>query len=259
MEVLVFFTGFFLLILIIGFFASLASDSKHARAKAEAARKSNARVASIPSYGTSSSYAYTSEDWQKRAGDHGEALVAAELDRLKVNGTILDYVQTENMAHGQSRFEVDFVVYTKDKGLFLLETKYWAGTLTVKPEGEWYQTRNGYPGKALKNPVAQVNRQQRMLRAAIADTGLPVPATTPAVVMAHDQCSLKVQGAQRALDVELLHVKSLSFWLNTKPEVHCPMSRHQWVMLKALITELEQDAVVLERWMEQQSNSRKCA
>lgn len=240
MEVLVFLVLFIWFIGVIRFFASLASDSKHAREKAEAARKSNARVASVPSYISGA----TLEDRQKSAGDHGEALVAMELERLKMAGIIQDYIQTENMAVNGSRFEVDFVVYTQDKGLMLLETKYWAGTLTVKPEGDWIQTKEGYPPKALKNPAQQVMRQKRMLSSAIAKTGLPTPTMTPAVVLAHAQCRLKLDHTPT---VDLLHATSLPTWLYAQPYAQVNMTRHQWAMLKGLMTELEKDAVELEK------------
>ena len=61
--------------------------------------------------------------------------------------------------------EFDHIVVGKS-GIILIETKNYAGTITVSSYGDWIQTKKG-ERKGIKNPVQQCDRHEALMRSIV--------------------------------------------------------------------------------------------
>lgn len=70
--------------------------------------------------------------------------------------------------------ELDAVVIGKN-GVFLVEAKNHSGVIAGKRDAEWWSQKKRGGAKRMKNPLLQIERQQRVVRYALEDAALPCP------------------------------------------------------------------------------------
>lgn len=143
---------------------------------------------------------WDTEGAQRRAGAAGEAAVARSLRRLGPNFVVWNDVQVRV---GRRSSQIDHVIWTP-YGLWLLETKTWAGELLVQSDQCWEQ-RTRHTKKSLHSPEAQAQYHEDVVRALFRQQGRPIPPIRSCIVLAHPHSWLK--GATTFPCVPLRHLR----------------------------------------------------
>lgn len=150
------------------------------------------------------------EDRNIEGGRRGEARTAALLaERLADDHLILNDLELR-IAH--ERAQIDHLVLAPS-GIYVIESKYWAGTLTGDVhDAQWTQKSHGFPRK-VKSPVLQCERQRRMLISLHA-LRMPEDRIHAMAVFTHPSVHLQIAGgAGRAflLDEAVRHINDHCF------------------------------------------------
>lgn len=130
-------------------------------------------------------------------GRQGEAAIAGRLAReLGEEAWVLNDV---TLRAGGRRAQTDHVVLAPN-GLFVIETKNWAGTLSGLRSQPLLalQTRHDRRPRPVKNPWRQNQRQAAVLRAGLERAGQLCPQVTPLLVMASPHFTNRVAGVSAA-------------------------------------------------------------
>lgn len=115
-------------------------------------------------------------------GDHGEAIVERELQRL-AEGKPIWYIKTGSLCHKDKYFEIDFLVFTPSRGFIVIEVKYYAGAVLVNGESVWKQTKHSET-REQRNACLQAERARELLESILSPIGPDVPVTS-LVVFSH--------------------------------------------------------------------------
>lgn len=70
--------------------------------------------------------------------------------------------------------ELDAAVIGKN-GVFVVEAKNHSGVIAGRPDAEWWSQKKRGAAKRMKNPLLQIERQQRVVRHALEDAALSCP------------------------------------------------------------------------------------
>lgn len=130
-------------------------------------------------------------------GRRGEQKMANALaERLPENHLILNDLE---FSLGFDRCQIDHLVLAPS-GIFVIESKYWAGTLTGDVhDTQWTQRRAKGDTKLVKSPVLQNERQRRMFITLLA-TKVPEDRVFGLAVFSHPHVKLLITNrANRAL------------------------------------------------------------
>ncbi|MDR0993796.1 MAG: NERD domain-containing protein [Verrucomicrobiota bacterium] len=123
-----------------------------------------------------------------RRGEHRMAELLAE--QLAQDHVILNDLELR-VAH--ERGQIDHLVLAPS-GIYILESKYWAGTLTGGvQDAQWTQKRKHGLPRLVKSPVAQCERQRRMF-ISLFHTGVADDRVYAMAVFTHPGVTLHISG-----------------------------------------------------------------
>lgn len=92
---------------------------------------------------------------------------------------------------GINECQVDHLILAPS-GIYVMESKYWAGTLTGDIHDEqWKKSRTGRPGHAVKSPVMQNERQRKIVISLLKAT-VPEDRVYGMAVFTHPQVKLNI-------------------------------------------------------------------
>jgi len=126
------------------------------------------------------------QDAIKKAGEAGEREIAYQLSWL----TMQEYKVINNVKLVQDEGliqQFDHIVIGPN-GIFNIETKNYAGTITIDQHGNWIREKNGYV-EALTNPSSQVYRHRFILESFL-DSKYPI---RDLIAIANDKTIIKGQ------------------------------------------------------------------
>ncbi|MDZ4197648.1 MAG: nuclease-related domain-containing protein, partial [Kiritimatiellia bacterium] len=135
---------------------------------------------------------------QLAIGSGGERDLSKRLERELPDDTLI--LNDLEIRHGRHHAQIDHLVISP-RGLFVVETKTWAGRLSGRAEDEhWMLRAAGREPRAMKNPVRQNRRQAQVLREKLAFGGLGGIEVIPLVALASSRCVLEpTEDLQKAL------------------------------------------------------------
>ena len=96
------------------------------------------------------------EQERRLAGEHGEELVTAEIERVMRKDDYL-FTNVEITFKGK-RAECDNIIIN-NFGVFFFETKNYSGSLSGNENDDKWVERKHFEEKRVKNPIKQVRRQ----------------------------------------------------------------------------------------------------
>lgn len=124
-----------------------------------------------------------------RRGENKMASILAE--RLADDHLVLNDLE---LRLGHDRAQIDHLVLAPS-GIYVIESKYWAGTLSGDVvDSNWTQKNRGFP-RTVKSPVKQCERQRRML-ISLFNLRLPDDRIHPMAVFTHPRARLEIRGAE---------------------------------------------------------------
>ena len=124
-----------------------------------------------------------------RRGENKMASILAE--RLADDHLVLNDLE---LRLGHDRAQIDHLVLAPS-GIYVIESKYWAGTLSGDVvDSNWTQKNHGIP-RTVKSPVKQCERQRRML-ISLFNLRLPDDRIHPMAVFTHPRARLEIRGAE---------------------------------------------------------------
>lgn len=143
----------------------------------------------------------------KSAGDAGENAVEYALKWLKPLGYKIiernchsNYsdacIMLANRDYIDEAQEFDHIVVGKS-GIILVETKNYAGTITISDYGDWIQTKKG-ERRGIKNPVQQCDRHEALMRSivgAVPITSVICLANDNVIIENRENCDLPIVNA----------------------------------------------------------------
>lgn len=113
-----------------------------------------------------------------KAGEKGESDVSYALkylDGFKIidkdsnNGEQVILLNSSYMDEGQ---EYDHIL-VGSKGIILVETKAYAGRITVDEDGNWTREKEGGKKEGIRSPLQQIGRHEKLMRSIVGET-IPV-------------------------------------------------------------------------------------
>jgi len=144
-------------------------------------------------------------------GRRGEQKMADALsERLPDNHLILNDLE---FSLGFDRCQIDHLILAPS-GIYVIESKYWAGTLTGDVnDTQWTQRRSNGNTKLVKSPVLQNERQRRMFITLLA-TKVPEDRIYGLAVFSHPHVKLLVtnRGNRALLLTEAIHFINSKFY-----------------------------------------------
>ena len=131
------------------------------------------------------------EERNLEGGRRGEGRMADILaERLADDHLVLNDLE---LRLGHDRAQIDHLVLAPS-GIYVIESKYWAGTLTGDVvDSNWTQKNHGIP-RTVKSPVKQCERQRRML-ISLFNLRIPDDRIHPMAVFTHPRARLEIRGA----------------------------------------------------------------
>lgn len=126
-------------------------------------------------------------------GRRGESKMADRLaEQLADDHVILNDLEFK-IAH--ERCQIDHLVVAPS-GLYVVESKYWAGTLTGDADAaQWTQTKAGGIVRRVKSPIQQCERQRRMFITLLA-AKVPADRIHAMAVFTHPGVKLQIANGQ---------------------------------------------------------------
>ena len=133
------------------------------------------------------------ENRNLEGGRRGEQKMAERLaEQLADDHVILNDLEFK-IAH--ERCQIDHLVVAPS-GLYVVESKYWAGTLTGDADAaQWTQTKAGGIVRRVKSPVQQCERQRRMFITLLASK-IPEDRIYALAVFTHPFVELRISNAK---------------------------------------------------------------